>query len=507
MRHLLVTAGALLVALAAVARQPAPKPQEIAKLVEQLGADGFADREAATKRLEELGSAAIGQLRLGTRSENAETARRAQELLRKAERRLASEKTLAPTLVELDAKGRALDDVLADLSEQAKCEVVLGGAGLAELAAKKVTLSTGGKVPFWAAVLEVCDAAKLQIASAGGFLAPGAVPSPRPRLVPVRVAKDANRAVVLEARGKNPRRPAAVAGAVLVEAVPFPNWADAPGPAVLIQVWPEPRLQWQSIGTVRLVAAAGPGGERLAPDAAAVTAPKLEPTGADGVFLVRNPDGTVRVVRDAGGLQGIQTAGSFAPNPRQAVLRFKPGEKPAAAAKELSVSVFATVRSGFEPLCTIKGLEANKRMTATGPGGTELAVTCSPNPAGRLIASVQLSHHPQAVQRAGVDDELPGTVAGGPGVGNSTVYGLRVTDADGKPYMLGLESGATFSDRSGKWVGVQTQLGLHAGKDGVGAPESLTFWGTYLKPVEVPVVLKDVPLAGRTPSASEREKK
>jgi hypothetical protein len=494
MRHLLVTAGALLVALAAFAGQPAPKPGEIAKLVEQLGADEFADREAATRRLEALGSAAIEQLRLGMRSENAEAARRAQELLRKAERRLASEKTLAPTLVELDAKDRSLDDVLADLSEQAKCEVVLGGAGLAELAAKKVTVSTGGKVPFWTAVLNVCDAAELRIASAGGFLAPGAVAAPRPRLVPVRVAKDANRAVVLEPRGKNPRRPAAVSGAVLVEAVPFPKWADASGPAVLIQVWPEPRLQWQSIGTVRLTAAVGPGGERLAPDAAVTTAPKLEPTGADGVFLVRNPDGTVRVVRDAGGLQGIQTAGSFAPNPRQAVLRFKPGEKRPDVAKELSVSVFATVRSGFEPLCTIKGLEANKRMTATGPGGTELAVNYAADSRGRLVAEVLLSYDPQVVQQAGAGDDLPGTVAGGPGTGNSTVYGLRVTDADGKPYTLGLRSGTTIPDRSGRRIGTRAQLELHAGKNGVGPPESLTFWGTYLKPVEVPVVLKDVPL-------------
>ena len=39
-------------------------------------------------------------------------------------------------------------------------------------------------------------------------------------------------------------------------------------------------------------------------------------------------------------------------------------------------------------------------------------------------------------------------------------------------------------------------LELHPDKDGHGPPAIATFWGTYAKPVEVPVVLKDVPLSG-----------
>jgi hypothetical protein len=358
----------------------------------------------------------------------------------------------------------------------------------------------------------VCDAADLQIASAGGFLAPGAAPHARDsgsgvRVLPgatelalVRTAKDVNTAVVLEARGDNPRRPAAVSGAVLVEAVPFPKWADPPGTAALLQVWPEPRLAWQGIGAAKVTAAAGPEGNALSPEAEVAVAPKLERAGPDGILVIRNPDGTARVVRDAGGLQGMQTSGGFTPNPRQAVVRFRPGEQPPAVAKELAVSVFATVRSGVEPLCRVKGLEAGKSSRATGAGGSELSVSCAAGANGRLVATVHMSYDLAAVHQAGVGDDLPGTVAGATGTGNATVYGLRVTDADGKPYTLGLQSGATTSDRGGKRIGTRAQLELRAPKDGLGPPDTLTFWGSYSKAVEIPVVLKDVPLSGfKTP--------
>ena len=95
--------------------------------------------------------------------------------------------------------------MLADLSKQAKYPIVLGGIKQAELANRKITLSTGGQTPFWSAVLTICDAADLQVAGVGGFLAPDAMPylgrAPRG----VRVAAKTDQAIVLEARGEAKR--------------------------------------------------------------------------------------------------------------------------------------------------------------------------------------------------------------------------------------------------------------------------------------------------------------
>ena len=173
----IVPLAVLLVAGALVGSRPAPPAAgEIRAPAAQLGRDEFADREPATRHLQELGEVAITELRAGCKSENPEIARRSQDILRRIERRLANEKTLAPTLVELDAKDQPLDDVLADLSKQAKCDIVLNGPKLKDLAAKKMTLSTGRAVPFWEAVLKVCDVAEVEIASVSGFHSPGAMP-------------------------------------------------------------------------------------------------------------------------------------------------------------------------------------------------------------------------------------------------------------------------------------------------------------------------------------------
>jgi RNA polymerase sigma factor (sigma-70 family) len=63
--------------------QPAPKPDpEAAKLVKQLGDADFATREAAGKKLRDLGTKAKPALQAGARDPNPEVARRATDLLR-----------------------------------------------------------------------------------------------------------------------------------------------------------------------------------------------------------------------------------------------------------------------------------------------------------------------------------------------------------------------------------------------------------------------------------------
>ncbi|VTT96619.1 Uncharacterized protein OS=Isosphaera pallida (strain ATCC 43644 / DSM 9630 / IS1B) GN=Isop_3205 PE=4 SV=1 [Gemmataceae bacterium] len=496
MRHLLSVPALLLALALGVAQEPAAaKPSGAARLVEQLGSPDFLEREAASKRLDELGAAVVEELRAGAKSDNPETARRSQELLRRAERRLVNDKILAPSLVQLDAKDQPLDTVLAELSKQVKCEIVVGGVKPEDLASKKVTVATNGKVAFWDAVLKVCDAADAQVAGVGGYVAPGAMPYLGRAKPGVRVAADRNRAVVLEARDGAPKRPFAVSGAVLVEAVPFPKNVlplSTPHPTALLQAWPEPRLQWEGTTAIKVTRATDAAGGKLAPEFTPVPTGDVRAAGT-GTVLIRNADGSVTVVRDTG--SAFELPGGFRPNVRQAVVRFKQPEKPAAAAKELGASLYATVRTGVEPLCEVRGLEAGKTATGTGAGGTEVSVTYSTDVRGRTVASVRLAYDMKAVRAATVDDDLPGA-KGGPGSGNHTVYGLRVTDAAGKPYTLGLSSGANQIDPDAKRQVFRLEVELHREKEGHGPPAVVSFWGTQARAVEVPLVLTDVPLVG-----------
>src|ERR671931_2307711 len=73
----------------------------ITKLVEQLGSGDFEEREKASKELDDIGAPALEALRKAAASEDAEVRHRAQDLVRKIERRIASARILAPSRVHL----------------------------------------------------------------------------------------------------------------------------------------------------------------------------------------------------------------------------------------------------------------------------------------------------------------------------------------------------------------------------------------------------------------------
>src|SRR5712692_10598193 len=73
--------------------------QRIAKLIEQLGSGKFTEREEATKALEKVGVPALEALRKATKSDDAETRRRAEELVDKLSKVEESSKILVPTKI------------------------------------------------------------------------------------------------------------------------------------------------------------------------------------------------------------------------------------------------------------------------------------------------------------------------------------------------------------------------------------------------------------------------
>jgi hypothetical protein len=503
-RHLaaLVSLAVLAGSLLAVADPVAPADDaKVGQLVAALGSPDFAKREAAEKELGALGPAALAQLRAACRSANPEVARRAADLVARIEHRIGNEQALAPTLVELTAAGAPLSGVLADLSKQSGYTVVLGGpsgAGADDRLESKVTVKTG-KVPFWAAVLAVCAAADLQIAAADGYLAPGAEVA-HPRLVPrpvrgprpVRPAPVADKKVVLDPRGANPKRPAAVYGAVCVEAFPVPAAAvPADAVAAVLQVWAEPKLNWQTTRSVRVDRAATADGQRLAalPDAGP---PPLVVRGND-VVMVKQVGGGVVFINPNANVPLPPVAG-FTPNPRQAVVKLKPGDRPAAALAALTGVVRGTVRTGTEPLVSLTGLAEGKAAAGGHPSGVEMKATLVKKGA-KWEAVVELSYEPGAVLPEGDGNPQPGRRGGLSGFGSHGMLGLRVTDADGNTYALS-PTQMQQTQRDATRMEWRVTFGLSRPDTETGDPDAVVFRGTYAKPVEVPFALAGVPLAG-----------
>ena len=115
---------------------------------------------------------------------------------------------------------------------------------------------------------------------------------------------------------------------------------------------------------------------------------------------------------------------------------------------------------------------------------------------GKLVANVTLNYDPKLVHPADVSTELAG-VKGTTnlGFGNHTVYGILVTDKNGKPFGLGLRSGSNQFDGTGKRSVMKMTLELTHDRNATDPPETITFWGSHTRQIEVPITLKDVPLS------------
>jgi hypothetical protein len=131
----------------------------IARLVEQLGSDSFAEREAASRDLERIGAAALEALRKAARSSDIETRRRAEALVKKIGKEVASREVLQAKQVHLRFKDTPLSEAVAELAKQSGYDVALDDPN-SKLKERTVTLDTG-EVPFWKAVDLLCRAAGL----------------------------------------------------------------------------------------------------------------------------------------------------------------------------------------------------------------------------------------------------------------------------------------------------------------------------------------------------------
>jgi hypothetical protein len=354
----------------------------IAKLIEQLGSDTFADRQKASDALDAIGEPALEALRKAAKSTDAEVRKRAGALVEKIEQRVKNTRVLGPKMVHLVYKNTPLTDAVADFAKKSGYAIVLHDPD-SKLKGKRITLDTGN-VTFWNAMEQFCvkggviesdpNAALMPAPRGGGAIAApalpappgGAVPPPAPAAKPP--AKDGGKQGKKEDKkeGKNPgvARPASPAAVVPRG---FQNWVSVvpgqitlmPGQrgatavdtssavrirasdkksyrisddeiALVLEISPEPRLRWQHFISASIDKAIDNNDQKLA---------QVVAQGGAGV------PGTPRA---PGG--GIWLPTSNNNLTHHATVHLKKGEKESKSLKELTGSIAAQLLGDAEPL-------------------------------------------------------------------------------------------------------------------------------------------------------------
>src|SRR5262245_55417047 len=108
--------GSLLV-LPTTAAEP-PDAKQIAKLVDQLNSDKFAEREKAAQQLDAIGEPALEALQKAAKSDQTELRRRAEELIKKIEGRTQGAKILKAKKVSLTYKDTPLKEAIEDFKKK-----------------------------------------------------------------------------------------------------------------------------------------------------------------------------------------------------------------------------------------------------------------------------------------------------------------------------------------------------------------------------------------------------
>jgi hypothetical protein len=174
----------LLATLPGTAAETAASPEKISKLIEKMGSSDFEDREEAQKQLDAIGEPALEALKKAMSSEDTEVRRRAEELVKKIEKRTESTKVLQPTKIHLVYKDTPVNEALADLRKKTGYNITLHDPDN-KLKDRKVTVDTG-EVAFWVAFDKFCAAAGLVDAKPEDLM-PKVQPGPGGPVPPIQI--------------------------------------------------------------------------------------------------------------------------------------------------------------------------------------------------------------------------------------------------------------------------------------------------------------------------------
>jgi hypothetical protein len=360
MRRLLAAVGACSAAWA-LAGSPEPPPT-IEQLVARLGADSYADREAAMAALTEVGPAAIPALEAAAASGDPEVARRAAVLLVRIRRR-ADDALLTAKTVRLEYRNVPLGVAVADLAARTGLNVVLDPDRIADVL-RPVTCVTGD-LPVWEAVAAFCRAAGLREEFRPEVSLPvPEVPRDRTYAAPPPPAPTAETVPVVLIDGPVGDLPGNRSTAVRVLVLPpaFPGHRVILGTGettLCFDVTPAPGLRWQDRPAVRVT--------RVIDDAGRTGGAALLRLDADPFVLPQEPGPVVRRL-DA---TDVPPQPALYPNPRVVPV---PLRLATPAARSLRVLEGAVVGAVIVPGQTLVTVELAAGRVVEGPNGLWLSV-------------------------------------------------------------------------------------------------------------------------------------
>lgn len=506
-----VTAGLW---LAAAYGAETPTPDRVEQLVGQLGSPVYRERVAASRALDALGDAAVDLLRRAAQSADAETRRRAGELLEKIELRATTARLLAPATVELDFHQLSRNDAIAEFNKATGASFRLQTTDAIGTGGRRVTLRTG-PVTFWDAVEQFCKAADLRewdgLTPLGRGLPTGGADASLPgvqfgggglqgqiiiRGTPSRPTAPPPQLVLLEGPAVPPveARTGAVRIRCLPPDTPFPT--DSVGQDEVLfplQVSAEPKLQLQGGLTLRIEKAVDDRGQALVATAVTARPPGNAATDIDQqrmMLVLLNNGMAVPFATAAAGPVGIKV---------------RKGPLAANMIRELTGSVGAQVRI-TEPLLVIDNPAAAGKSESRSPHGVALAVTDVEKTArGDLKFSIRLSVAPdvQPGQGAQLVARAPGVPMGAvlganhpllsAPLGTSEFDGLSLVDTKGRKFEVGQAQKELTQFGPQGWT-YNIAVAFRTTAEGMGEPAKLMFTGSRPTMVEVPFTLKDVPL-------------
>jgi len=135
--------------------QTEPPQSSIDAAIRKLQSSSFIQRELGQKQLAAIGIPALDALRRASKSTDAETKRRLDELIRTFEGQLLTKQILAPKEIHLKLDGVTVQQAIAELTRVSAYPVqFLGDA--TKLSDQKITFDTG-KTTFWQAFDQFCD--------------------------------------------------------------------------------------------------------------------------------------------------------------------------------------------------------------------------------------------------------------------------------------------------------------------------------------------------------------
>ncbi len=546
----LLTALLLGFALArlAVSDAPAAEPADAAKikqLVEQLGADSYAERQSAFEALGKIGPPALGELRQAAKSSDAEVRKRAGELLVRIERLAESKQILDPKVVKLTFKETPLKKAVEEFTKQSGYGLVLVDPEN-KLKDVKVTLDTG-KVAFWEAVAKLGDAAGVHDEDPNAFLGapgrmrPGGAPAagpaaPRPAAgagidgeVKVPAGAPARAGAVFFVRdigmvgggaagprpagltgswvlpepgqiylmsGKPPKAPADLTTAVRVRPADRKRYPAAAGEkqiGLVLQLAAEPKVRWKGVLAAQIDKAIDDQGQKLSAAGEAEAAAALPAVRAGGGRAPMPPDAGVTSPWISG--NGVY---HFVP------VRLRKGEKETKALKELAGTVSGQALTESEPLLVVEDVLKAKGKEVKGKHGGELKVTDvvkQPDgttqikfefePPEAVTPDTVLAQPATSVKRTGTTTPPAAMVIGRPGTW--APYGLRLVDE--KDALVPSQIAANWA-RGPRLGAAARRMELHATfkptKEAPAEPAKLVFMGRREVMVSVPFTLKDV---------------